>query len=154
MNWPVIDSLSIHLRILNGLIAVLCLWLRALWAQANQMAKSSCKKTPWVIDHIPAQDVFLAMLQLDLAFKGKVVLLSRVLAISVSRVEVQVATSSDASQSTEENLMWRFGKTTQEHFITHSLTTKMVLPGAAFQSTLDIFSKKKRRYLQSCFISS
>ncbi len=92
--------------------------------------------------HIPAQDIFLAVLQSDLAFKGRVVLLSRVLYIFVSRVDIQVAASTDESQSTGENLIWRFGKITQEHFITHSLTTKMVLPGAASQSTLYISSTK------------
>lgn len=151
MKWSVIDSLSIHPHILNGLIAVLCLWQRALCAEANQMAKSSCKKAPWVIDHIPAQDVFLAVLQSDLAFKGRVVLLSRVLSIFVSRVDVQVAASTGESQSTGEKLMWRFGKTTQEHFITHSLTTKMVLPGAASQSTLDTLYPQKKS-LQSSLI--
>ncbi len=69
------------------------------------MAKSSCKKAPQVIDHIPAQDVFLGVLRSDLAFKGRVVLLSRVLYFFVSRVDIQVAASTDESQSTGENLM-------------------------------------------------
>ncbi len=55
--------------------------------------------------HIPAQDIFLAVLQSDLAFKGRVVLLSRVLYIFVSRVDIQVAASTDESQSTGENLI-------------------------------------------------
>jgi len=144
MKWPVIDSPSIHLNILNGLTPVISLWQRALWAEANQVVKSSCKRAPWVIEHIPAQDMYLAEIQSGLEFKSRVVLLSSILSIFDSSVEVQVAASTDASQTTEENLMWRLGKTTQEHFITQSLTTKMVLPGAAFQSTLDIPVSPKR----------
>lgn len=138
MKWPVIDSLSIHPHILNGLIAVYaygkepCVLKQIKWL--NQVVKKPLESSI-IYQH---KMYFLAVPQSDLAFKGRVVFLSRVLSIFVSRVEVQVAALTDVSQSTEENL-----KTTQEHFITHSLSTKIVLPRAASQSTLDISSKKK-----------
>lgn len=149
MKWPVIDSLSIHLHILRRLTPVISLWQRALWTEANQVVKSSCKKSPlshWT--YTSTRYIFSwVSVRFGIQKQGCVSFKYSLHLCFQCRGTVQVAASTDASQITEENLMWRLRKTTQEHFITQSLTTKMVLPGAASQSTLDIPLSPKRNNL-------